>query len=199
MRNLMRRPQCSEAMIQCMLDELTTFTGPELEQEDDITFVTLERPAEIDPAKGARMKTLAEFTIPSQPGNERQATERVARVVQDELNLSAERIERLKTAVAEAVMNAMEHGNQYQSDLPVEILVQASAACLSVCIRDQGGEPEIPLTETPDLEAKLAGLQSPRGWGLFLIKNMVDEMKVSSDGGRHTVELILNLTGEAHE
>ena len=46
--------------------------------------------------------------------------------------------------------------------------------------------------ETPDLDAKLAGLQSSRGWGLFLIQNMVDELHVSSDDRHHTVELIMN-------
>ena len=34
--------------------------------------------------------------------------------------------------------------------------------------------------EVPDIEAKLAGLQRPRGWGLFLIKNMVDEAHEST-------------------
>jgi hypothetical protein len=49
--------------------------------------------------------------------------------------------------------------------------------------------------EAPDLDAKLAGLQSPRGWGLFLIKNMVDEMNIITDDTHHTVELIVRLTG----
>ena len=41
------------------------------------------------------------------------------------------------------------------------------------------------------------GSQSPRGWGLFLIKNMVDEAaRVRSDGRHHTLELILRLRGE---
>ncbi|MDQ3646075.1 MAG: hypothetical protein M3345_03970, partial [Actinomycetota bacterium] len=56
---------------------------------------------------------------------------------------------------------------------------------------------EIAEAETPDIEAKLAGLQSPRGWGLFLIKNMVDDMRVWSDELTHTVELVLHLKGEA--
>jgi anti-sigma regulatory factor (Ser/Thr protein kinase) len=52
----------------------------------------------------------------------------------------------------------------------------------------------VPDPETPDLEAKLEGLQSPRGWGLFLIKNMVDEMNVHQDATRrHTLELVFNL------
>ena len=48
-----------------------------------------------------------------------------------------------------------------------------------------------PMPETPDLAAKLAGEQSPRGWGLYLIQNLVDEMKISLDGQHHTIELIV--------
>lgn len=192
LRDLLTVPQCGGELIACMVDELKTFTGPDWEQEDDVTFVSLERlpiPGEAD------LKLLAHFSLPSQPGNERQAMEQVAAVVQD-LHLPASRLERLKTAVAEATMNAMEHGNHYRSDLSVEINVQASPENLSVTIRDHGGGKDLIESEMPDLEAKLAGAQSPRGWGLFLIKNMVDEMNVRSDETHHTLELVLHLKGE---
>ena len=93
-------------------------------------------------------------------------------------------------------MNAMEHGNRYQEDLLVEIQVLRSSAELMVRVSDHGGGRPIPEPDTPDLEAKLAGLQSPRGWGLFLIKNMVDEMHVQVDEVHHTVELIFKLEGK---
>ena len=97
-------------------------------------------------------------------------------------------------------MNAMEHGNHFQADLPVEIEIlldekAVSGRDLVICIRDHGGGKEIPETVLPDLDAKLAGLQSPRGWGLFLIKKMVDEMRTFSDETHHTIELILHLEG----
>jgi anti-sigma regulatory factor (Ser/Thr protein kinase) len=120
--------------------------------------------------------------------------EEVTRLVEG-LNLSTDRLERLKTAVAETTMNAMEHGNQYREDQPVGIQVLVSKAALKVRISDRGGGRPIPDPEIPDLEAKLAGLQSPRGWGLFLIKNMVDEMNVQTDEVHHTVELIFYLEG----
>jgi len=73
---------------------------------------------------------------------------------------------------------------------------------LSVSITDKGGGREIPEAETPDIEAKLAGLQKARGWGLFLIKNMVHDMRVTTDAVHHTVELIVDLErareGSAH-
>ena len=93
-------------------------------------------------------------------------------------------------------MNAMEHGNRYRHEVPVVIEVLSSGTDLSVRINDQGGSlvPD-PDTELPDLEAKLEGLQTPRGWGLFLIRNMVDEMHITSDDVHHTVELVIQLEG----
>lgn len=191
LRELLFMPQCGEALIACMIDELNAFTGPDWEQEDDVTFVTLERLPFLA-EQSEKMETLVEFTLPSQPGNERQAMQRVEQAI-SRLNLPGPRLERLKTAVAEATMNAMEHGNHYQADLPVEVAVHVSSERVLVSICDFGGEKQIEASEIPDLDAKLAGLQSPRGWGLFLIKNMVDEMNVISSDERHTVELILNL------
>jgi anti-sigma regulatory factor (Ser/Thr protein kinase) len=147
------------------------------------------------PKSGAR-RTLAELSIPSEPGNERRATEEVAAVVSD-LGLPKKTLERLKTAVAEAALNAMEHGNHYRAELPVLIEVSASETDLSVKITDEGSGPPAFHSETPDIEAKLEGMQTPRGWGLFLIKNMVDDMNVTGDEHHHTIELILYLDGRA--
>jgi anti-sigma regulatory factor (Ser/Thr protein kinase) len=145
------------------------------------------------PRNGSR-RTLAELSVPSEPGNERRAMEEVAGTVEG-LGLPDRTLERLKTAVAEATMNAMEHGNRYRGEAPVLIEVSATEAELSVKITDEGTGPAAFDPQTPDLEAKLEGAQTPRGWGLFLIKSMVDDMNVTGDERHHTVELILHLNG----
>lgn len=191
-----------DAVIQLLKGQLANFAGPDWEQEDDVTLVTLEyldnpemaAPDLYTTQEAESWNLLAEFSLASEPGNELQAMEEVAGVVQG-VGLPEDRLERLKTAVAEATMNAMEHGNHYQSDLPVNVQVLASSSALAVRISDHGGGKPIPEPETPDLEAKLAGLQSPRGWGLFLIKNMVDDMHIQTDEVHHTMELIFNLEG----
>ena len=141
-------------------------------------------------------RTLAELSVPSEPGNERLAMEEVAGTVEG-LGLPDRTLDRLKTAVAEATMNAMEHGNKYRAEAPVLIEVAASDADLSVRITDEGTGPAAFDPETPDLAAKLDGAQTPRGWGLFLIKSMVDEMNVTGDERHHTVELIVHRGGRA--
>jgi serine/threonine-protein kinase RsbW len=140
-------------------------------------------------------RILADFSLPSERGNERWAMEEVARAVSG-LGLPERTLERLKTAVAEATMNAMEHGNRYRPEAPVKIRVLSSERALFVRITDQGGSPvSDPDKEAPDLEAKLEGMQTPRGWGLFLIQNMVDEMHITSDEVHHTVGLVMHLEG----
>jgi serine/threonine-protein kinase RsbW len=141
-------------------------------------------------------RTLADFSVPSEPGNERLAMETVAEAVRV-LDISGENLERLKTAVAEATMNAMEHGNEYDAEKQVEIQVLVMDRDLIVRITDQGSGPPPPRDgDAPDLAAKLEGMQTPRGWGLFLIKSMVDEMNVTGDEGHHTVELVVHLGPE---
>ena len=148
------------------------------------------------PARTDLGRILADFSVSSEPGNERLAMETVAESAKG-LGFSGENLERLKTAVAEATMNAMEHGNHYRAELPVVIEVSASDAELFVKITDEGSGPPAFDSEIPDLEAKLEGVQTPRGWGLFLIKSMVDEMNVTGDEHHHTVELILYLDDRA--
>jgi anti-sigma regulatory factor (Ser/Thr protein kinase) len=186
-----------ENLIQHMLDSLSDFTGPHWEQEDDVTMVLLRANGGGGSSGGGRRKVLARFELPSKPGNERRAMEQVSDIVAP-LQLPPGKVDRLKTAIAEATMNAMEHGNQYAGDKPVLIEVSRDDHSLTVSITDQGGGQLIPEAEAPDLTAKLAGRQSPRGWGLFLIQNMVDEMQVITDEVHHTLNLVVHLSEGAH-
>jgi serine phosphatase RsbU (regulator of sigma subunit)/anti-sigma regulatory factor (Ser/Thr protein kinase) len=195
----------SQHLIDQLLADLASFTGANWQQEDDVTLVSLSRATAQDQppspmptglrelSDGSRL--LAQFQLESVAGNERLAIEHVSEAV-SELGIETARLERLKTAVGEATMNAMEHGNKYQPDLPVSIRVSASDSALTVEIVDHGGDKPLAEPDAPDLEAKLAGIQTPRGWGLFLIKNMVDDLRATSDGTHHTLALVMELRGD---
>jgi anti-sigma regulatory factor (Ser/Thr protein kinase) len=204
-------------LIPALLTELERFTGAGWEQEDDITLVALQRRAvpvlhtgplllagnptgagSTEEASGdGPWRTVATWTLPSAPGTERRAVEQVAAAVQD-LALPAARLERLMTAAGEAVANAIEHGNQNRAELPVGLTVLVSATALCVRVTDQGGGRPIPTPVVPDLEAKLAGEQTPRGWGLSLIKNLVDDARDRSTETQHSIDLILYRRGDEH-
>jgi anti-sigma regulatory factor (Ser/Thr protein kinase) len=141
-------------------------------------------------------RRLASFALASVPGSERVALARVAESVAD-LNLPAGRLDKLKTVVAEATMNAIEHGNGNRSDLPVGIEVCLSGAEIIVTVTDHGGHgdagwlEEDAGREIPDLARKLSGEQNPGGWGLFLIRHMVDGMEVTTEGECRAVRMTM--------
>ena len=194
-----------------LLERLHAFTGRGWEQEDDITMVALRRsPGAGSVATGAEptgavetaasaTEVLAEFELPGAYGNEREAMDRVVEVIAP-VDLPPARLERLKTAVSETAMNAIEYGSQGNPEVPVRIRIERSPTKLEVRIADAGLGGVVPdpsEAEVPDLDAKLAGLQKPRGWGLFLIQQMVDRVEIVREGDRQTVVLTLDLGGSA--
>jgi anti-sigma regulatory factor (Ser/Thr protein kinase) len=201
---LVEEHQSGEGLVDSLLTTLCGFTGDQWEQEDDITLVLMQRDGlGIDIAKGSETesfqeenwKVLGEFSLPSEAGIERVASEKVLELL-IEIPLKKTQIDRLKTAVSEATMNAIEHGNHFDRNKPVIIKVIASEKAISVHISDRGGDIIIPESMVPDLEAKLAGLESPRGWGMFIIRKMVDHLEILSGEDHHTVVLSMFLEGD---
>jgi serine phosphatase RsbU (regulator of sigma subunit)/anti-sigma regulatory factor (Ser/Thr protein kinase) len=183
-------------LVAAVLAELDRFCGPGHEQEDDVTMVVVRSTSTArDAASVFELTELERFTVPSEEGNEREVMERVATVARS-AGLDGARLQRLETAVAEATMNAIEHGNRSNPDLDVQVTVLASPERLVVRVEDHGGGPALPQPELPDLDAKLTGEQSPRGWGLFLIERMVDELRVETHGDRHVLELEMTRKGD---
>ncbi|MEX0795733.1 MAG: SpoIIE family protein phosphatase [Acidimicrobiia bacterium] len=190
----------NDDLVASLVDDLEKWNGPGSEQEDDITLVVVRRTASAEKSASAfgdhpDVNRLVSFRLPSVEGNERLAIDTVLEAVAP-LGLSPSRLERLKTAVGETVMNAIEHGNQNDPAIDVGVEVSTTVSFLTVRVTDQGGDTEIPDAETPDIEAKIAGEQTPRGWGLFLVSEMVDEVRRSTDNGTHVVELVMNREGE---
>ena len=183
-----------------LLFELKSFTGNQTKQEDDVTLLSLHRTDYLQmtdvgtsPRKVSMSEqegqVVAQFTIASEPGYERAAMRRIGEEAQP--YLPPMKLEQLKTAVAEATLNAIEHGNHNQPELDVAIQLVVTDRELTVRISDHGGDQVIPEVTTPNLERKLAGLESPRGWGLFLIRNLVDEVRITNQSDRHTMELVM--------
>jgi serine phosphatase RsbU (regulator of sigma subunit)/anti-sigma regulatory factor (Ser/Thr protein kinase) len=190
LREAMATDDAGSALLDRLLEELDAFTGPGVEQEDDITLVTLRRSAGVASAGEA----LLAFSVPGAIGNERDAMDRVAAAVAP-LGLETARLERLRTAVAETVMNAIEYGSLGNPEVPVDVRVDVDADTIRVRVTDRALSGPVPDAEMPDLDAKLEGRQKPRGWGLFLIRHMVDAMDVSAADGTQTVTLTLARDG----
>jgi len=133
-----------------------------------------------------------ELHVPSSVGSEKIAMDFAATVARS-LQFPADRIEDLKTAVAEACMNAIEHGNKADASTRVGIRLTAVADGLHISVHDQGAGGITPPSGPPDIESRMAGKTAPRGWGIFLIKNLMDEVSFESNEQGNAVKMMIYL------
>jgi serine/threonine-protein kinase RsbW len=132
-----------------------------------------------------------EVHVPSVLGCEKVAMDFAASVA-TAMNFPADRVEDLKTAVAEACTNAIEHGNKMDASTKIGITLTMSDGRLQVAVHDQGsGIGQIP---APDLEGQIKGTREPGGWGIFLIKSLMDEVSFeSTPQGGNVVKMMIHL------
>jgi serine/threonine-protein kinase RsbW len=136
-----------------------------------------------------------EVRLPSELGFEKVALSTAASVAML-MGFSADRVEDLKTAVAEACINAIEHGNHLDDSLSVGVVLSTTDDELEVRVIDDGsGIIEPPAT--PDMDKKMLGEEDPRGMGMFLIQALVDEAEWhQGPPGKSFVRLVIRLDKE---
>ncbi len=140
-------------------------------------------------------KQKVEVSLPNQVGYERIAmacSASYARIV----GYTAERIEDLKSAVAEACINAMQHGNKDRPEARVVVNMKFREDTFSVSVIDQGnGIPEVP--EFPGIVRVIEEEEPTRGLGVFMIQRLVDRVKfnqMTPEG--HMVTMEIKLSGQ---
>ncbi len=110
--------------------------------------------------------TKVEVRLPSRMGFEKVAMSTAASVAKL-MGFREDRIEDLKTAVAEACINAIEHGNRLNEKLSVGVVLSAGEDSLEVKVIDDGtGMKKQPAK--PDIDRKMHGQEDARGMGMFL-------------------------------
>jgi len=122
-----------------------------------------------------KYRDVIELTVPSKQGLEKVAVDAAASIAEI-MGFSEDRIEDLKTAVGEACINAIEHGNRLDSSMKVLVELIADDSKLQVDVHDQGFGIKKEISK-PDIDAKIAKKQTARGWGLFLIQSLMDEVQ----------------------
>jgi serine/threonine-protein kinase RsbW len=136
-----------------------------------------------------------EVRIPSELGFEKVAMSTAASMAAL-MGFSPDRIEDLKTAVAEACINAIEHGNRLNNTLGVGVVLSTTADQLEVKVIDDGVGVSI-APHSPDIDRKMHGEEDPRGMGMFLIQALVDEAEWhKGPPGKSFVRLVIKLDKE---
>ncbi|MGD9253446.1 MAG: ATP-binding protein [Holophagae bacterium] len=103
------------------------------------------------------------------------------------LGMEQSHVEAASVAMVEACLNAMEHGGG-----PVTVRLRGedsgSGASLVIEVEDQGDGFD-PTTAPRNSSAKVLGNVSKRGWGLTLIRELMDEVQIQSEPGRTLVSM----------
>jgi anti-sigma regulatory factor (Ser/Thr protein kinase) len=103
------------------------------------------------------------------------------------LGMGQTRVEAVSVAIVEACLNAMEHGGG-------EVKVRLSGenegdrSCLVIEVEDHGDGFD-PATAPRKTASGVLGCASKRGWGLTLIRELMDDVEILSRPGRTLVRM----------
>lgn len=147
-----------------------------------------------DPAEQRSAEKVIELRLPSKLGYERVAMDTASSLAR-RMGFQTDRVESLKTAISEAVTNAIEHGNQQDAAMKVVVLLTARADELIISVADQGRKSldQDCATRTPHIEEAMSN-DDKGGWGIWLIRELMDEVEFSTaPSGGNQVRMVIHL------
>ncbi len=97
-------------------------------------------------------------------------------------------------AVREAAVNAVLHGNAYDPDKKVTLAFEQDDKDLTIVVRDQGKGVDV--DSIPDPLAP-ENLLKQSGRGIFLMRSLMDEVRISPSETGTEVKLIKHFHGDA--
>ena len=127
---------------------------------------------------------IVELSLPVLPDMELAAT-KTAEVVARHMGLSEEKCGEISMALIEACINAFEHS---QSDKQIEINFKIRNDLLEIQVTDKGLGFDKSKVKIPKIEEKIAS-EYKRGWGLQLIKELMDSVEFDSTQEGTTVTM----------
>ena len=130
-----------------------------------------------------------DLVLPMLPDKELEAGEEASELAA-EASMEADRVDELRLAVQEAFINASEHSGASDGRVYVNLALLGAKddpELVQVTVRDTGvGFPEPVLRGTMRNEE---GRPRKRGWGLTLIRRLVDEVEIES--GTHGTVVVM--------
>lgn len=141
-----------------------------------------------------------ELRLPSKLGYEKVAMDTASSLAR-RMGFEGDRVEALKTAVSEAVTNAIEHGNQHDAAMKVFVVLTVHDDELEISVTDQGRQPlqtqrtqDIPNLSEIVHQAALNPGAEKGGWGIWFIRELMDEVEfTTAPSGGNQVRMVIHL------
>lgn len=129
-----------------------------------------------------------ELIIPMMQDMELTATQTACSIAQH-MRFNEDRIDEVKMALIEAIINAFEHSKS--PDKKVRIRFVIGEENLTVIIQDHGQGFDLEKITKPEIGKKLHDTYK-RGWGLMLIENLMDTVYIESNPNGTTLVMSKN-------
>ena len=127
---------------------------------------------------------VVELKLPVLPDMELSAT-KTAEIVAKHMELGEEKSAEISMALIEACINAFEHSD---SNKQIEIHFRIKGDELEIQVTDKGKGVDESKVKIPKIEEKI-GSDHKRGWGLQLIKELMDTVEFESSSEGTTVTM----------
>ena len=127
---------------------------------------------------------VVELKLPVLPDMELSAT-KTAEIVAKHMELSEEKSAEISMALIEACINAFEHS---ESNKQIEIHFRIKGDEFEIQVTDKGKGFDESKVKIPKIEEKI-GSDHKRGWGLQLIKELMDTVEFESSSEGTTVTM----------
>lgn len=127
------------------------------------------------------------LTLPMLPDMEIAAS-KTATALAEFMEMSSDKIDEVRMAVVEACINSFEHSkaDDRKVEIRFEVLGNDDPERLQITIKDSGVGFAPDTLKQPRIEDKLKE-KSKRGWGLTIIKGLMDEVEIHSGADGTTV------------
>ncbi|HTQ78941.1 MAG TPA: ATP-binding protein [Thermoanaerobaculia bacterium] len=127
------------------------------------------------------------LTLPMVPDMEIAAS-KTATAMAEFMKMSPDRIDEVRMAVVEACINAFEHSHSPDRKvyMTFEVLGDQEPESLRITVRDTGIGFQPTGVQEPHIEDKLKAVRK-RGWGLKIIRGLMDEVEIHSGADGTTV------------
>lgn len=130
-------------------------------------------------------KPTVDLSIPVIPDMELAAT-KTAEVVAKHMELDQEATAEISMALIEACLNAFEHSKSDGENVFIHFVIDDET--LTIRVEDKGVGFESEEVEIPDIDDKLKA-ERKRGWGLQIIKELMDSVEFESSEAGTTVTM----------
>ena len=136
------------------------------------------------------------LALPMVPDMEIEAS-KTATAIAESMRMTPDRIDEVRMAVVEACINALEHSRASDGEIYVtfQVLGDKDAEKLRIMVRDTGVGFSPGDIEDPSMDSKIKAVRK-RGWGLKIIRGLMDEVEIRS-GAEGTTVVMSKLRGTA--